>query len=89
MRILLLLDGAQILCLIWLFNGSSVCFFFSELIFGFEPIVYSVSESVGSLDLGVSFISGNAGQFMPHVNVSTADGTATGKYFIYCMIMSL
>jgi hypothetical protein len=53
---------------------------FSVLILGFEPAVYSVSESVGSVDLGVFFISGNAGRFVPHVNASTVDGTATGKY---------
>jgi hypothetical protein len=53
--------------------------FFSVLTFGFDPVVYSVSES-GSVDLGVFFISGNAGQFVPHVNASTVDGTATGKY---------
>ena len=38
-----------------------------------------MNESVGSLDLGVSFISGDAGQFVPHLNASTVDGTATGK----------
>ena len=41
--------------------------------------MYSVSESDGSLDLGVYFISGDAGQFVPHLNTSTVDGTATGK----------
>ena len=41
-----------------------------------------MSESVGSLDLGVFFISGNAGQFVPHVNASTVDGSATGKYLL-------
>ena len=50
------------------------------LTFGFETIVYNVSESTGSVDLGIFFISGNAGEFVPHVNVSTIDGTATGKY---------
>ena len=52
---------------------------YSVLTFGFDPIVYSESESVGSLNLGVSFISGDAGQFVPHLNASTVDGTATGK----------
>ena len=55
---------------------------FSVLTFGFEPVVYSVSESVGSMDLGVFFVSGNAGEFVPHVNASINNGTATGKYFI-------
>ena len=41
--------------------------------------MYSVRESVGSVDLGVVFISGNAGQFVLHVNASTVHGTATGK----------
>ena len=50
--------------------------YFSVLTFGFE---YNVSESAGSVNLGVFFISGNAGEFVPHVNVSTVDGTATGK----------
>ena len=55
-------------------------FNFSVLTFGFEPTEYSVSESAGSVDLGISFINGYAGEFVPHVNVSTVDGTATGKY---------
>ena len=54
----------------------------SVLTFGFEPVVYSMSESIGSVDLGVFFISGDAGEFVPHVNASTNDGTATGKYLI-------
>ena len=51
---------------------------------GFEPDAYNVSESVGSINLSVSFISGNYGEeFVPHVNASTIDGTATGsKYLI-------
>ena len=53
--------------------------YFSVLTFGFEPIMYSASESVGSLDFGVFFISGNAGQFVPHLNASTFDETSTGK----------
>ena len=44
--------------------------------------MYDVSESVGSVDLGVVFISGNAEEFVPCVNVSTVDGTATSKYYI-------
>ena len=56
--------------------------FFAELTLGFEPIVYSVSESIGSVDLGVFFTSGDAGQFVPHLNASTIDGTATGKYLL-------
>jgi hypothetical protein len=48
-----------------------------------------VSESVGSrsVTLGISFISGSAGELMPHVNASTVDGTATGKYFINIIII--
>ena len=53
--------------------------FTSELIFGFEPTVYNVSENAGSEDLGIFLITGNAGEFMPHVNVSTVDETATSK----------
>ena len=49
------------------------------LTFGFDPIVYSMWERVGSVDLGVFFISGNAGHFVPHVNASAFHGTATGK----------
>ena len=47
--------------------------------------MYDVSESVGSVDLGVIFISGNAGELVPHVIASTVDGTATGpgKYKHY------
>ena len=41
-----------------------------------------MSESIGSVDLGVFFISGDAGQFVPHLNASTIDGTATGKYLL-------
>ena len=45
--------------------------------------MYSVREHVGSVELGVFFISGNAEHFVPHVNASTVHGTATGKnYFI-------
>ena len=55
------------------------------LTFGFEPTEYGVSESAGSVDLRISFISGDAGEFVPHVNVSTVDGTATGKYTCYLM----
>ena len=43
-----------------------------------------MSESAGSVDLGI-FVSGNAGEFVPHVNVSTVDGTATSKYTCYVM----
>ena len=38
-----------------------------------------MSESAGSVNLGISFISADAGEFVPHVNVSAVDGTATGK----------
>ena len=55
-------------------------FNFSVLTFGFESTEYNVSEIAGSVDVGIFFISGNAGEFVPHVNVSTVDGTATGKY---------
>ena len=44
--------------------------------------MYSVSESIGSVDLGIFFIDGNAGHFVPHMNASTVDGTATGKYLL-------
>ena len=54
----------------------------SVLTFGFEPIEYSVNEGDGSVDLDISFISGNAGEFVPHVIKSTIDGTATGVYYI-------
>ena len=37
--------------------------------------MYNVRESEGSVDLGVIFISGSAGEFVPYVNVSTEDGT--------------
>ena len=70
-----------VICLGLLIKYSYI-YVFSVLTFGFEPLVYSVSESIGSVDLGVFFISGNAGEFVPHVNASTNDGTATGKYFI-------
>ena len=45
-----------------------------------------MSESAGSVSLGIFFISGNAGEFVPHVNVSTVDGTATGKYYIHIIL---
>ena len=44
--------------------------------------MYNVSEGVESVNLGIFFISGNTGGYVPHVNVSTVDGTATGKYCI-------
>ena len=50
--------------------------------------MYSVRESIGSVDLGIFFINGNAGQFMPHLNASTADGTATGKCFCDSIVCS-
>ena len=41
--------------------------------------MYDVRESVGTVNLGISFINGDPGEFVPHVNASTVDGTATGK----------
>ena len=78
----LLLDSIQTL-MSWLHN------FFPVLTFGFEPVVYSVSEGIGSVNLGVFFISGDAGEFVPHLNASTIDGTATGNYFIELVAMQL
>ena len=63
--------------------------FLSVLTFGFEPVVYNVSESAGSVSVSISFISGDAGEFVPHVNVSTVDGTATGKYGIDILCIGL
>lgn len=51
------------------------------LTFRFEPDVYSESESIGSINLGVS-IDGDSGVFVPHLIASTSDGTATGKHCI-------
>lgn len=51
--------------------------------------MYSVRESVGSVDLGIFFISGNAGQFVPHMNASTVQGTATGKINIVLSVIVL
>ena len=56
------------------------------LTFGFEPTEYNVNEGDGSVDLSIFFISGNAGEFVPHVITSTVDGTATGVY--YMMVLS-
>ena len=47
--------------------------------FGFEPAVYSVNESAGSTDLHI-FFSGDPGVFVPHVNISTVDITASSQY---------
>ena len=55
------------------------------LTIGFELTEYSVNEGDGSVDLGISFINGNSGEFVPHVITSTIDGTATGGY---CVIVS-
>ena len=52
------------------------------LTFGFEPTEYSVNEDDGSVDLSIFFINGSAGEFVPHVIVSTVDGTATGGYYV-------
>ena len=52
---------------------------FSVLTFGFEPVVYDESENVGTVNLGILFINGDPGEFVPHVNASTVDGTATSK----------
>lgn len=46
---------------------------------GFQHTLHNVDESVRYVNLGVSLISGNAGELMPHVNASTADGTAIGN----------
>ena len=62
-------------------------YYFLVLTFGFELVVYDVSETVGSVNLGISFVSGNAREFVPHVNVSTVDGTATGKYYTLILIL--
>ena len=48
--------------------------------------MYSLNEGDGSVDLSIFFISGNAGEFVPHVITSTVDGTATGVY--YMMVLS-
>ena len=50
-----------------------------ELVFGFEPTEYSVNEGDGSVSLGIAFSSGNAGEFVPHVILSTRDRTAISK----------
>ena len=49
-----------------------------ELVFGFNPTEYSIDEGDGSVSLSISF-SGDAGEFVPHVIVSTQDGTAISK----------
>ena len=54
----------------------------SVLTFGFEPTEYSVNEGDGPVDVGIFFISGNAGEFVPHVITSTVDGTAIGWYYV-------
>ena len=51
----------------------------AELRVGFQQTAHTVSESIGSINIGVSFVSGSAGELVPHVNASTVDGTATGK----------
>ena len=40
--------------------------------------MYGVNEGDGSVNLGISFISGNAGEYVPHMITSTAesDGSA-------------
>ena len=53
------------------------------LTFGFEPTEYSVNEDDGSVDIGIFFISGNAGEFVPHVITNVSDGTATGGYYVH------
>ena len=50
-----------------------------ELVFGFEPTEYSVNEGAGGVSLGITFSSGDAGEFVPHVILSTQDGTAISK----------
>ena len=54
----------------------------SVLTFGFEPTEYSVNEGDGPVDLGISFINSNSGEFLPRVIISTIDGTATGEYYV-------
>ena len=44
--------------------------------------MYSVNEGDGSVDLSI-FISGNAGEFIPHVITSTIDVTASGASCYY------
>ena len=51
------------------------------LTFGFVLAQHNINESAGSVNLSVHF-SGHAGEFVPHVNVSTFDGTATGNLSI-------
>ena len=50
-----------------------------ELVFGFEPTEYNVNEGAESVSLGITFSSGNAGEFVPNVILSTQDGTAISK----------
>ena len=51
----------------------------AEVQIGFQQTVYNVNESAGSVNLGVSIISGNVGEFVLRLNASTVDGTATSK----------
>lgn len=52
--------------------------------FGFNPVSYSEDESIGSVNLGVSFLEGSFGGAAISVQLSldTTSDTAQGEYMI-------
>ena len=66
-----------ILCLI-----TFMYTYISVLTFGFSFALLNAIESAGSVTLSVHF-SGNAGEFVPYINVSAVGGTATGEYYTF------
>ena len=52
--------------------------YISVLTFGFLFTLLNTIESAGSVTLSIHF-SGNAGEFMPYMNVFAVGGTATGE----------
>ena len=65
-------------------HSLAILLLFSVLTFGFhdQPVVYDMHENDRTVNLSIFFMSGNPGEFVPHVNVLTVDGTATGKQCI-------
>ena len=80
-------DDGRYISLIVSLCSLYICVYPLVLTFGFKPTVYSVSEGDGSVDLGIFFISGNAGEFVPSVITHTSDRTATGVHYV--MLLSL
>ena len=59
-------------------HANTICYFFSELIFGFVPSAISVNESEGLVVFNVQLISGILSREIV-IEFFSEDGSAEGK----------